>query len=488
MIVRINTTVHSRFDSQVDSSSQNIKNTIPPWIVWTQCVCFAVLYSIWDYPLTNFLADLCMITGALLSAYILFTHRHFFKTKQSISFWLLAALLLWVVYHLFFLSNNISLQQRELNSIWKRGAIAIIFALGFGIAIASSRANSCYWPIFYIGMLSPAIIFLFKYWLGVFGHIYGFEVPDYLRIYGSREFIFYMYKTDHIVYCLPALALGLAQLRRNLYSNSLLTMSSLINLLMVLAVLAVFYLGNIKNGMAYSIILISAFLYIILKAEISKFQANNLKSWLLKLSLIVAFSFGVLMILRGHIEQNTAWVSLWADSKVGFQVDKYDSWKYWGAKGYPLNEYDFPVTPTTYDRVAWSIVGARLLQENPLGYGLVENSFGHLAKAKWPDSLLRQSHSGWIDLALGIGIPGICMIIIAFGLVIYRLSKDCTHSRDAFWSTSVIWLLSATALLWCTSEVSFKIYLVTLLFWIAFGAGVAYTNHRKPNDSPANQS
>jgi len=466
-------------DDGSDLINGNSKKTIPLWIVWTQCACFAVLYSIWNYPLTNFLSDLCLVIGALLSVYILYLNRSFFKSKEAISFWLLIILLGWIVFHLLFLSNNFPLQLRELTNTWKRVVIAIIFALGFSIALVNSPPKKGFWILFYVGILMPALIFLGKYVLNGFASHYGWVVPDYLKIYGSRTSVFYMHKTDYVSFCLPALALSLAQLKMNLDQGRVFITANLVYLLALLAVLVTFFLGNIKNGMAYSAILIAVFIVLVLNSQLNmaastRFKIASLKRLLLKfLVILMVVAISTPIVIR-HIEQNPSWKSFWADSKVAVQVDQIDSWKYWGAKGYPLNEHGTPVSPTNYERLAWGIVGLRLVGENPLGYGLVQDSYGYLTKRSWPDSKMTQTHSGWLDLTLGIGIPGIGLILGALGLIIYRAHENDYFSQRAIWSSRLIWILWALILLWCTSEISLKIHIIALMFWISFSAGISF--------------
>jgi hypothetical protein len=478
----MNMALDSQSNVPIDLSNQNQEKSIPSWIVWTQCICFAILYSIWNYPLTNFLSDLCMVIGASLSVYVLFLNRSFFRTSKALPFWLLMTLFAWLVFHLLFLSNNFPLQLRELTNIWKRAFIAIIFALGFGMALTKGQSKKGQWIIFYAGMVMPALIYLAKYFLNLNAAKYGLVIPDYLRLYQGRESIFYIYKTDYVSFCLPALAITLAQLKNNLQKGFVFTGANLIYVLVVVAVLATFYLDNIKNGFAYSAILLIAFVLLVLNSEFNKlattsFHIGNLRRFLLKLILVFVLGFLSLPIITRHIEQNPSWKSLWADSKVAVQVDKLDQWKYWGAHGYPLNEYGNPVSPTNYERLSWGIIGLRLLQKNPQGYGLAEDSFGYLTKIQWPDSLLRQSHSGWLDLALGTGLPGVSLILGALGLVMLQFSRSFTEnedsSRQSIWASRLIWVFWALILLWCTSEISLKIHIIALLFWISLGAGVS---------------
>jgi O-antigen ligase len=134
------------------------------------------------------------------------------------------------------------------------------------------------------------------------------------------------------------------------------------------------------------------------------------------------------------------------------------------------------VSITNYERAAWAQVAIDFIAERPLGYGLVLESFKHVGKEKWPESNLLQSHSGWLDLTLGIGIPGIVLIILASSLAM----RNLVHSK-LIWSDPVIWTLSSIALLMVTTEVSQKVYLDALIYLILFAAslslGMQQSNH-----------
>jgi O-antigen ligase len=134
------------------------------------------------------------------------------------------------------------------------------------------------------------------------------------------------------------------------------------------------------------------------------------------------------------------------------------------------------VSVTNYERMAWAKEGLKFIVQNPLGYGLVERSFGHVAKIQWPDSRLHQSHSGWIDLTLGIGIPGMALIMGALMTLLYQLAKLTKLSNHASiaqnpYGTMIWWVLVSTLIMWCTTEISQKVYFDDLIFWLCLGGG-----------------
>lgn len=441
-----------------------------------QCCCFAILFPIWNIPHTNFLTDTCLIIGALLSIYLLNINRGFFRSREALPLWLTLLLFTWVLFHLLFLFNNYELQERELYSIWKRVILAFIFAIGFGISISQSLSKKRDWIIIYASLCGPTFIYLIKLTLSIIAENSNILLPEYLRIFSYRSSVYYINKTDIVSFSLPLLAVIFGTVHINLSKNKEIDKKSkIIYLISLFSVLFIYYINNIKNGFAYTIILLVTLTFILIKKKLVKFRKKNVNYIRLIINLHVLLI--LLFLLISHVQKNESWKYIIADSKVAIQVDHNDSWKFWQTDNYPLNEYGVKVSPSNYERISWGIVGLRLMAEYPLGYGLVERSFSYISKTKWPESSLDQSHSGWIDLALGIGIPGCILTLITLFLIIGNLIKNQGYSTE--WSIKVCWILYSLSLMWLTSEVSLKIHLICLFFWIGFGMGLSWQKDYK---------
>jgi hypothetical protein len=263
----------------------------------------------------------------------------------------------------------------------------------------------------------------------------------------------------------------MGQLALNIQRHHSYNLANLFYLLTIPAVLFVFYGENIKNGVFYSSVLITLFVGVLLFSNFRQY-------WVPKL-LVFSFVLGIgIIVVGGSIKANDSWRTFVADSKVARDTQTYQHWKYNASQGYPNNELGTMVSVTNYERMAWGKEGIKMMFQNPLGYGLIERSFGHLAKIKWPDSLLHQSHSGWIDLGLGVGIPGILLILSCLLLLLYSLLKQgkyhdaATDERPSLYLTMAWWALVSLLIMWCTTEISQKVYFDDLIFWLALGAGL----------------
>ncbi len=440
---------------------------IPVWVIFFQCLNFLVLYSVWILPEIASWRNTSLVIGATLGLYVGYQYRSLLPSKQALPIWLIGILFVWASFHLLFLSQNPVAQLHEFKGIWKRAFLAVIFALGLGLSIANNeeRTKKWAWPLIYLGLLMPTLIYLLKWTLTFYGEsIFGFgAIPVFLKVYpGSQPF--YVPKTDYVVFCLPTLAVALGQILTLLQQDGRIKWLRLfIYGASIAAVSVVFYGQNIKNGFVYEALLFILFLLMMFRSAKKKWTP-------IKVGVIAVTLIGVGFGGYKHIQQNDSWATFAADAKIAIQLDRYQEWKFNGEKGYPINELGKMVSITNYERIAWGLTGMSLFRDNLLGYGLIEDSFGPLANKKWPESSVRltHAHSGWLDLALGIGLPGITLVLTAL-----TLALKLTRNVVAPWKNLGRWVLLSTLLLWCTTEVSNNGNFDPLLFWIILTASLA---------------
>lgn len=439
---------------------------ISEWITLSLCIIFSILYAIWAQPETILIRHICLILGGLLGIYVIYQFRKLLLTKLSLPIWLIFALFAWITFHLFYLSLDYPLQLIEYKSIWKRTAIGFIFAMGLGLALGSSNRKSNFWIIF-IGMLMPALLYLVRYFFTYYGVPHQIDSPDWLKLYpGSAPF--YIPKTSYVAFCLPPLAISLAMLHRNILSQNFASLGNIIYILAISLEMLIFYLEKILNGIVYASALILIFTFsIFLKLFL---RLNKAKKLIILLILItLASATGYHLNSNLHISQKAS--NLIADSKVILKPDEHTQWLTSTIEHLPINENGFLTNEKYYARVSWAYNALGLIKNYPLGYGLIEQSFGKLAKIRWPQSDLTQSHSGWIDLTLGIGLPGTLLIILASYIAISQAKENQT-----MWGQFGFAYLLALLLLWITTEVSQRVFFDSLIFTISLVTGISLNN------------
>jgi len=430
------------------------------FLLYSQAIFFSFLFAIWALPETILIRNLCLVLGGLIGIYQIYTYRTFFTAKKAIPIYLLFALFVWVTAHLLFLNNDFSLQLTEYQSIWKRSLIGVIFALGFGLGIvnSTSKVRQWTWIIFYLGLLLPTLIYMLRYVLLYYEKKSGVNVGAYWHIYIA--------KTAYMGFCIPALAVALGQIYSQITQGKWLTWINLIYVCTIPSVLFVFYAENIKNGVLYSFIFILIFIGLI---TYRYFKTAPVKVFFMVALTILVSTF----FINNHIQKNHSWQTFFADARTAFQVENNEAWKCSSIYGLPKNDLGEQVSDTNYSRIAWGVNAAKLVIEYPLGYGLVERSFGHIGHQIWPGSCLTQSHSGWLDLTLGIGVPGMLLLFGSFIMSLRALLgvKLLPVDHLVEWRAMLVCVLICFGLVWCTTEISQKVFFDELLFFLALASG-----------------
>ena len=447
------------FPNVTNASSGAEIEAFPHWATLLMCSLFAILYGVWILPHTVFLRLLCMTVGGLLGLAAIYRYRSLFWQKNAFSIALIFLLLVWVTIHLFLIGKDFAGQSLEYTKIWKKIGLSIPFALGLGLAVGGNfiNENKCrrYWQIIFLGLCLPTLIYFVKYSYAKFAIAYGYPIPNYLLLvpYGVGENPFGIARAWYVFFCLPAFAISLGLVIQLVRENNFNFFKSWPYLTMLLLTVVLFFIEADRLGMVYvGMLLVLAFGIIFGK------YVQNLGWKKVAGLLFIASTCAWLIFLSAA--KNHQWKTLIADSKVAIQVDRYDHWKNRN-KGYPTNELGQTPVDSNYSRIAWAIVGTRLLVENPLGYGLMSISFASLGKNKWPDSELSWTHSAWLDFALGYGFPGLILLGLAV-LITWRQSKALPPP----WVEIGRWGLIAMALVMTTKEVSGEAVINALIFLI----------------------
>ena len=429
-----------------------------------------MIINVW--PIANSIAarNIALVLGALLSLTLLFGYQKNWSSANLLSPSLLLCLIGWVILLYIFIPVAPETQWNEITSTWLRVALAILFGTGLGLCAAqfSTIKALALW-----GFLPPLIAqlaaYLYHSYLsgslstpytpGIFitkaGGTYFLMWP-YLFLCAYTDFLFNRSdKNTGSVYV--ALKLGFC-------------------LLMFAAFFLVFYSLASLNG-----ILIASICAAILMSRIFfkiLFRGKHKIIGALAVTAVIAISGVAVSAYSKH--DGNKFNNLLQDIKIGAQIDRYTNWRNDTPEWVPAVPDGHPVNQSTYYRIANLINGVRLIAEHPLGTGFTYLPYGYYMPKLYPGSVADHTHSGWVDFALGVGIPGLilCWLAIAwairFAIKLLREQKKVSLGEN-LWSYIVIWGLGGISLLWVVLEVSEKEYIEHLMFMIAFlAAGNAF--------------
>lgn len=127
---------------------------------------------------------------------------------------------------------------------------------------------------------------------------------------------------------------------------------------------------------------------------------------------------------------DTRWQVFLETAQIAWKINESDAW-YNSASTYPVLLNGGVVDPSAYLRVAWIRSGLEWIKENPLGWGFSRNAFGHAMLQLYPGSWIGHSHSGWVDLGVGVGVPGLFFWFCFSAGLIFIGARNYLKHRDS---------------------------------------------------------
>ncbi len=428
---------------------------LPKWVAPTLTVLFAILWAVWLLPHTVFIRHTAIVLGAVLGLYVCILNWQLFLKKEAFPIYAILLLIGWVIFHFFFIGTNRVLQFQELTGVWKKVIICIPFAIGLGIAIGRSKKNLC-WNLFYLGLTLPTLIYFGK-WILTYNALEWNIKSPYLLLNSDYSTRYGISRALYPFFCLPSFVIALNLIA---FRQSILGKIVPLYLFSIFLTPLLFFLEGDRTGL---LLVALSFFLVGMVTFLGASKNSRLKFNVLACAFILLSATSLFSFIKKYEQVNL----IVSNSKIAINIDKFDHWKYQGARGFPINNKGLDIDGSTYFRISWFIVGTSLLIENPLGYGLLTLSFDHLSKYKWPDSILSMTHSGFLDFALGYGYLGIGFLLVAsFGVV----------KKSYFFPTNwnmLFWGFGALILVMFLKELSYEITVNAYIFIILLMSGMA---------------
>lgn len=413
-------------------------------------VCACLLLVIWTIPHTTALRNITLVLGGVISLWLAVIDARLRQMLNNPAMWAFGALLLWVVVHYWLFSIRPDLQQKELTGLWVR----VFFALSLGATTAYFLLqHPKYDSWFGLCIAAVVIINLAAFaWRSIqIGH---FTV-------GMMGKPFYKVETVFWGAILTAYAFGnLAYYLRDVDMKIFIKKGIFFCFLIVCAALSAF-VSSAKNG------ILSIGILTLL------FTGYELMHWgqsKRKIAALVLLAIAVALVIVAHAKQSPGWNTLFQDAYIAMQIDRFDNWQNMADKGKPLGV----AADNTYERVAWISVGVSYIIEHPWGFGLINNSFNQLSASLGFAIQATQTHTGWVDVGLAFGFPG--LFFMGFAILYILIRTAFSKSRYA---SVAFWISLAITLLALHSEIFYKQFFEASLFFFAFSATIAsYTTRQ----------
>ena len=390
---------------------------------------------------------------------ILASRKSALRSTENWNIWVFFSFFVWLGFHYIALSSNVEEQWYELTGDWVRALLASLIGLSLGLAVGTEKADNrerLLSGVFIAGLLGTIAIYVAHYLIEVVRTGQAIHIDFYM--------VPYLGKTPLVVFGSMLLCGLFSKLSTKLSAQERRVWHPL-SVLVIVCVSMTYYFANTKNGF---IVFILIFLVYAFRLAGARKHVRKPERWVIALFFLALMGF-----LKVHIDANPAWLNFYADIKAGHDIERNQNWKNAALYPLPVNDRGQLANGSTYERSAWATAGTILVQEHPLGYGLINHSFGALALQKWPDfykpigKYRHASHSGWLDFTLGFGIPGLALVMLPLWVAFFRAGD-----QNGFWFEWVRWSVPVLTLVYAITEVCTAHFVEFLFFNIALVSGV----------------
>jgi len=357
-------------------------------------VLLGLLFFVWPVPHTVSVRDLLLALNLLVFGYLAWRQGWPRDVARALSVpgAMLLALTAWMYVVAVFIFPENTWSLGEIESQWWRALAALLVGVFVATAMRENRRLT-------VGVFAVLLAALAAHILYVdFQAMQGLLAPGALeRMAGLTE------GPDKSNYLTNVLfGFLLAELFfRAVYGKRVLPLSNTVFAAALALTSVSVFAERTRNG------IITLVLMLLL---LSWFYLRDRHARLNKLALFAGIAAMMAIVLGGAAlvvtaRQSSSFNELIDTIPIAWDTEHYKAWQEGNPESWPKLPNGQTVDVSVYQRIAWFKEGLLLVRDHPLGIGFGRNAFGHGLKAKYGHGG-GHSHSGLLDMAIGLGIPG----------------------------------------------------------------------------------
>ena len=384
-------------------------------------VLLGLLFFVWPIPHTVSLRDILLALNLFFFGYLAWQRewpRAMFRGLFVPAF-MLVILTMWMYLVAYLVSPESSWSPDEISSQWIRSLIALITGVLVAVAVRtkSDFKQKALLAIFIALLLHVLYVDLeaMNIWLRD-------QNLERLRgLTGGPD------KSNYLTNLLFCFLLAESFLRI-LHKKIALPFGNGILVAAIAAAVASVLVERMRNGVAVLALLLLVLGAFYLFERRKRLKKPTLFAGVVVLLVITLGGLG----LAATAKQSTSLKNLIETAPIAWDTEHHLGWLDEKKYGLPLLSTGETVDPSAYQRIAWFKQGLLIIGEHPLGIGFGRNAYGHGIKAKYGVGA-GHSHSGLLDLAIGIGVPG-TLLWLGFFVSLMHLAwkrSRATHNHAA---------------------------------------------------------
>lgn len=365
------------------------------WQLHVGLAVFALLLFIYAIPHTISLRYLLLLGAAVLFGYWAVSRwNQTVLSRLAVPAVLFVTLSFWIVVGAIFVSPDPAVSLAEVRGQWLIALISLMAGVAAGIAVYGNE--SWQWLLaVVIATLSVHVLLIDaqSLWSAISSNSFAGRAQGLTEGPDKASFLTNML----LVFLLSELFLRLiGQPRALKITNGMFTT------LLVLTLFSLYAEGTRNAVVSFLAMAIVFFVLYLIRSRKDQPQWRYTAAAIFcGFALLVSSLFYATASKREY-----TWDQMLATIPVALDTEGHKNWLDIDKYGTPPLANGGVAEVSTYLRIAWLKEGLLLVVEHPLGIGFDRNAFGRGLQLKYGEGR-GHSHSGFIDIAIGTGVPGV---------------------------------------------------------------------------------
>lgn len=357
-------------------------------------VLLGLLFFVWPVPHTVSARDLLLASNLLVFSYLAWRKGWPRDVAHALSVpgAILLALSTWMYIVAVFVSPENIWTLDEIESQWWRAVAALL--IGAFVATAA-RGNSRFTQ----GVFAVLLVALVAHVLYV-----DFQAARGLLAPGSLERMAGLTEGPDKSNYLTNVLFGflLAELFfRVVHKKRVLPLSHAVFAAVLTLAAASVFAERTRNGIITLVLMLLLLGWFYLRERRDRLNKLVISASVVAMFVVTLGGLGLVVTAR----QSSSLNNLIDTVPIAWDTEHYKAWQQADPSSLPELPSGETVDVSVYLRIAWLKEGLLLVRDHPFGIGFDRNAFGHGLKAKYGRGV-GHSHSGLLDMAIGLGIPG----------------------------------------------------------------------------------
>ena len=378
-----------------------------------------ILFIIWPIPHTITIRYLLILIILPLLGFVLYKNKSKINVLNILKTPLVIYVLLslWILFVAVFISQETAWSIGEIRGQWLPASLSLLI----GILLAVIYIDNWRYTLILITSLFVILVFYVLYLDAgaILELVKGNPLPT--RIAGLTVG---PDKANFISNILISFLFTELVFRINLKKKILPFNNWLLAAIIVLTLFSI-YLEFVRNGFLVFIVLSGIFLLVTTELN---WQRLKTPTHIIGIALVILISISTIFF---SLKVDDRWRTFIETIPIALDTKTHKAWLDREKHPTPTLLDGTKVNESNYERISWIKEGLLLVADYPLGYGYGRRAFGHAIQKKYGLGVGGgHSHSGFVDLAVGTGIPGILLWYGFLLILIIKAYKSFKRSRN----------------------------------------------------------